>query len=430
MQTVPSMEYADPQQGGALGGYSNYPGVDPSLLQLMGAAKPGPVSPYAKRLDDMAQAITGDPTEYAGALSSANKNYDKAVMAKKAAIQRAMDRLSGLSSGQVNLPLLAAGAAGLRPAPDPAASIGNSFSAAAEQIQKQRETERAIASALGNLDIEGADTDISGANAQQTHLEQRLRLADTAENQAGAVQARSDLAHARTQAGVLQYAGRIGAAQIQGNKGRYKFIGNDPNNPTIGQYLDQVDGTTKAGPAATGGGHGGAQSVYEQKRTAWLALNPRDFAGALDYAAGHRGMTEEQKRFSALSLAQKELGANSDEDTLNNRAAEIYGTLGGGDFQQPKPKEKPGFWSNMFGGGDEDDAAPAPAPAAKAPLAAPARPAAPAPQAGHQPAAPRMSPAEVQQSLANARAAIKKNPLAHDTIVQRLKAAGIDPTGL
>ena len=401
MTTVPSMSYmggngGGPGSGGAL---SYMPGVDPRLLALMNNTSAGPVSPYAKQLSDTSAAILGDPSDVAGALSSSKTNYDKAVQSKMTAINRAMGVLSGLDVGQSNLPLMAAAAGALQPTRTGSIgeTIGNSMSAAVPQIEKQRQVQEEMAARIANLGISEGDTGIAGAQGDEGFLEKRLGLANQTANEAGQIQARSDLAHANLQRGVLQYAGRIGAADVNANKNRYQYLGIDANDPTVGRYLDKSTNQVMAGPAVA---RPAAPSAAEYKYNIWLKNHPGDTAGALDFSSGHRTMPPEQMRAAALRQAQQELGTGADPKDVDSRARDIYGTISGG-FDGPAPA----------------------APPAAAPAVTPAPSTTPPP-------AHKMSQDDINQSIANARAAITKNPQAKTVIIQRLKAAGIDTSGL
>lgn len=332
---VPSMAYMAPNGNGALSLNAQQPnytqGVDPTGILALMNAPPGPESPYARKLSDASDALMGDPKDIAGALDTSRGNYDKAVAGKMTAINRAMARLSGLGQGQVNLPLLAGAAGALQPSGSLGQTLGNAFNAAIPQIEKQRAIERQLAGSMDNLDVAGADTGIDGARGDEGFLEKRIDLADKYASQAGNVQNRADLNNARTRQSVLQYAGRIGAADISANKNRYQFIGSDPQDPMIGRYLDKSTGNTVAGPAATGTGAGAtAGGVAKWKYNMYLASHPGDSAGALDYVAGHKNLTPQQMRSSALSLAQKELGVGADPEEINTRAQQIYDSVNSG----------------------------------------------------------------------------------------------------
>ena len=344
---TPSMAYVAPNGGGALSmnapAPSYMPGVDPTLLALMNAP-PGPESPYARRLADASDALIGDPTETAGALDSARSNYDRAVQGKMSAIQRAMARLTAVPQGQSNMPLLAAARGALQPTRTGSIgeTIGNAIGAAMPEVEKQRQVERQLAGTLGYLDVENANTDIQGAQGDEGFLEKRLGLADKFATQAGNVQNRADMANYRTRQSVLQYAGRLGAAQIGANKNRFKFLGNDPQDGSIGRYMDQTNGQVYAGPAARGGSGSGNGGVSEWRYNIWLQNHPGDTAGAEDYAAGKRSLSPEKIRAGALSQASRELGVGADKDAINSRAEEITqmvqgGFDNGGDGGTPAP---------------------------------------------------------------------------------------------
>jgi hypothetical protein len=128
-----------------------------------------------------------------------------------------------------------------------------------------------------------------------------------------------------------------------------------------GQFEKQ-EGGPKGLMRPTGTGRGGAGSVYEQKRTAWLEVHPGDIRGALDYAAGRSAklMTPAEIQKSAISQAQRDYTAISltgpptdpatgkpvDPQTwMNNRAREIAGELTTANAQPatpPAPAAGPG----------------------------------------------------------------------------------------
>lgn len=336
----PAMQYYGGQQPqGALSSQPIFPGVDPSILDMMyGSA--GPESPYAKQLYETSRDIMGEPKEISGALSSANKNYDQAVEQKKNAIQMAMSRLSALQAGQTtNLPLMAGAVGALQPTRTGSIgeTIGNSFAAAIPQIEKQRQIEEGLAQTLSDYGIAGAETGIAGAQGDVTNLDTRLRIADTMANQAGQIQGRQDLITARNRAGVLQYAGRIQSADINANKNRYQYLGNDPQDGTVGRYLDKTTNQVFAGPAVAKQ----QPPAAEWKYNIWLKNHPGDTAGAEDFAAGHRTMPPEQMRAAALRQAQQELGVGADKASVDSRAQELYGEISGGFGGQPAPAPAP-----------------------------------------------------------------------------------------
>lgn len=300
-----------------------FPGVDRNLLTLM-QTPPGPESPYARRLHETSQALIGEPEEIAGALQSSRRRYDDAVRGKMTAIGRAMDTLSGANRRPENLPALAAAAALLQPTGSIGESIGRAFSATGDKIEQQRAIERQVAGALGRYGIDQADAEMEGAKGDEGFLQKRVSMAQQMENQAGTVQNRSDLNAQRGRQNVLQYAARIGAAELSKDRNRWQFIGNDPKDQTVGVYLDKTTGQKVMGPAA------GARGAAEWRYNAWLAAHPNDTAGALDYAAGRRRMSPEQVRASAVSMATRQLGIGADSEEVDERAKEIAESIMGG----------------------------------------------------------------------------------------------------
>lgn len=381
-------------QGGGAGGY----GSDPSTMaMILGAAGSAPPSPLVQSLMDSASELYGKPGEMVGALNSSRTRYNSAVSDKMAAINRAYSLLASMDPsgpGRTNLPLLAASAGLLQPTRTGTIgeSIGNAASGANTAIDHQREIERALAQAMGNNDIEGGSTEIEGATGDNAMLNQRYGNADRMMGQAAQAQGREDLAHARMYGSALQYKGRIDAATINGNKNRWKFIGNDPGDPTVGRYLDQSDPSglsVMAGPAA--GAKPTAAGASEWKYKAWLASHPGDTAGALDFVSGHRRMDPAEIHKFSRGEAQRELGQGADEADIAALADKIEQSFGA--------------------------------------AAAPAGGGAPGPGGASGPTPQKLTADEIKQSLANARAAIAAGK-PKEPIIARLKAAGIDTSGL
>ena len=102
--------------------------------------------------------------------------------------------------------------------------------------------------------------------------------------------------------------------------------------PSVGAF-DPASGTvTPTGVEGYGRGYGGAagsgrMSVYEQKRQAYLSVNPGDTAGALEYASGRKRLSPADEMKLATQIAKYELGgtmqAMTNPGLIQNRANEI-----------------------------------------------------------------------------------------------------------
>jgi hypothetical protein len=399
-QTTPAPYYGPPAGGGALS--SMYGPIDP---YAMGDSFPlpseAPSSPYIEGLYRTGQELIGEPGTDTSPLAQYRQikaSRDAAVAQKMAAITRAMSFLSNTQGGdRSNLPLMLASAGLLQPTRTGTIgeSIGNAASAAVPEITRQREIERQLASGMGQLGIEGADVPLQAVSADEADLQNRIRLGEEFGSAAARAQAQADMAHARLATGYLTYKGRIDSAALMNNRNRWKFIGNDPNDPSVGRYIDQNDPSglsVVAGPAA--GGKPAAPSAGEWKYNVWLKNHPGDTAGAEDFVSGRRKVPPEQLRAWARADAEKELGLGADPDDLNSKTSEIYGFLtspSGGGAAPPS------------GGGQPSPAAP--------------------------PTTPGLSPDQVKQSLDNARKAIAAGK-PRDAVLRRLRDAGIDTSGL
>lgn len=329
----PSMGYYNP--GGALSfgspppataaGFAGY-GLDPQTMAML-YGTPGPQSPYSKKLDEASAQVLGDPSAIGGALSNSQGKYDSAVQDKLTAIKRASDLISG-TSGTSNTPLMKF-AAGLSSSPWIGTALGNAFGSSADEINKQREMERLIAEKTGNLGIEGADTEMGAALEDQGATEKKLSIAGQLENQAGNIQNRADIANSRNRQSLLQYAGRISAAEIAADKNRYDIKGltQDGQNSVV---LDKTTGETKLGPPIQlkSGGAGGG-NVSQWKYNMWLAAHPGDNAGALDFVAGHKKMSPQDQYKYARSEAAKELGTGADEQDIVDLTGKIVTSMSG-----------------------------------------------------------------------------------------------------
>ncbi|MBK8200429.1 MAG: hypothetical protein IPK75_18935 [Acidobacteria bacterium] len=86
--------------------------------------------------------------------------------------------------------------------------------------------------------------------------------------------------------------------------------------------------------AGAGPNGGGRQSVFEQKRAAWLAVHPGDEQGALDYSAGRKTMSPADEMKAATQIATNEarsLLRPPSGNYVKDRADEIVrGWRGGG----------------------------------------------------------------------------------------------------
>jgi hypothetical protein len=162
--------------------------------------------------------------------------------------------------------------------------------------------------------------------------------------------------------------------QVEENLPKNRFTpgyGIDPatGQQVMGSYSTDKDGNAifhanqpmfpRGAGSAMGGGHAGG--VYEVKRQAYLAVHKGDEQGALEYASGHKSMSDTDVQKAAAQLAQKD--------------AATEGVMG----QKYKPyiEERTKFWSEALRHGSQ--AAAAPQQAAPAQQPAPTQSAAPAP---------------------------------------------------
>ncbi len=341
-QVNPAMQYFNP--GGALsaqpGGYDNPMaafGLSPTLA--------GPQSPYAKKLDEAASQVLGDPSTYSGALAKSQDDYDTAKNSKLAAIKRAAALISG-SKGTANTPLMAFASGLMGNAGTFGTALGQAFGAAYPEIQKQREQERLINTQLGNLDIAGADTEMAGALQEQNSMDKRFDMAGRMENYAAGAQGRADADLTRRLISSNSAAARISAAQIAADKNRYRPTNQVTEDGHYAIYLDTHTGQNVLGPAVMPkvGGAGGVP-VFELKRRAWLAVHEGDDAGALDFANGHRSLSDQEMMRSAQTLALRDLGPGSDKEDIDARAGEYFEGMKhppGSDKPAPAAGGKPG----------------------------------------------------------------------------------------
>ncbi len=111
-------------------------------------------------------------------------------------------------------------------------------------------------------------------------------------------------------------------------------------DPRTGRTSDSAGNPVAPGTFAGKPGSSGKTSVFEQKRQAYLTINPGDERGALDYASGSKRMSPQEIRVKSIAAAQKMI-ANmpvppKDPVAETNRlAAEIEKRLAGG-FEEKK----------------------------------------------------------------------------------------------
>lgn len=154
-----------------------------------------------------------------------------------------------------------------------------------------------------------------------------------------------------------------------------------------GQTMQPIDAGTKLTfkPAGSAGG------VWAAKKEGWLHVHPGDEQGALEYAGGHKAMSEPEMRKAAIGMAQKDV-AEGRADNVPETAAKYEQLLKQG-FGGGATPATPAAPSSPAATPPAAAPQPGPAPAPSIPTSqnpAPGRtaaPAAPAPPAGVPPQA-------------------------------------------
>lgn len=161
------------------------------------------------------------------------------------------------------------------------------------------------------------------------------------------------------------------------NQGQWRDLGPTPaNSPQQGSVImNAKTGEMKVVPQEidrTKGGNAGGVTAW--KYNTWLAAHPGDHEGALQYAGGHKGMTDQDITKAALNFARGDLkddpSTGADRDKLIRDRAEQYADLIKKGFTPPTQAGT----AAVTGQAPGQPAAPA-APAQPAPAAQPAQPA-------------------------------------------------------
>lgn len=285
------------------GDYSN-PAAGFMNQYMMGLPQgdPGgaPPSALTQQLLEMSNRVMPSDDQFTGALSSVQSAREKAVADKMAAIDRASAVLKGLNNG-LNVPLMKyAGAIG-RPGPF-INNIGASADAYADATVAERERQQQMANSMLNLDVTRAGLPEQAAQQNIEDIYAREKMATTAAQDAAMSQYRDNSAAARIFAAKAQMAGRLGTADIQASKGRWKYIGQSPSDPNTGVYQDTQTGDTKFGP--------GAQQMHTtafQQRYEIAKKLTDDPAQAYNLAIGKTPITDQALQQSASKLATEQL---------------------------------------------------------------------------------------------------------------------------
>lgn len=349
---------------------------------------------------------------------------DSASRAKAARIQQAMAILQGTKDGQnVNLPLLAWSSAMGLPTKSGnfSESLANAGNAAIPVLQNQRQVDMANAAAMGKLGIDEASVGLENSKSDIDDYWKRIATADRAASNAAITQSRTDTARLRedglNRRAQIAAGARITVADINSQKGQWTYLGPDPDDPTIGRYMNKSTGSTNEGPPVspkTSQGQDPAR-VREAKELIKQKVAP-DFGTA--YAMVRSGVNDANtfqrlvqaekaillKSPASFGLAPAELETMARENVVARRSA----------------------------------AAGSPPPAGAVPGAPAQAPQAPAPQAPAlgqpQPQAPQQAPqqqgrAPTPAELDSARKAIEQgaDPAA---VKRRMIENGINPSGL
>lgn len=179
----------------------------------------------------------------------------------------------------------------------------------------------------------------------------------------------------------------------RGTTPSYSYVGTAPGTD-LPVVVDRHTGQMVLSNQPIAAKPSAAVNNFQQKRDAWLQVHPGDNDGALQYAQGKRNPNPTQ----VMEMAQTQ---------ANRQLANL--TLAGATFKDPEAWLRNQTSKNyqILSGNAALPAAPATAPNAP----------------------PKLSASDVQQSIANARAAIKAGK-DRTVILQRLKAAGINTAGL
>lgn len=351
---------------------------------------------------------------------------DAASAKKMSAINTAIARLQP-APDQVNLPLLAAMGKFLQPTRTGSfgESIGNAAEAAVPAIAQQRQVQRQNAVQEGQLGIEAAGIPLEQANMNEQDLMNRLKIGEGFGTAASTASYRDALAEQRERSADLAYqraiqvagigaASRQGVADTRANTPDWQYLGNDPDNPKNGVYLNKRTlETTNTGPAVAGKNAAGAGADPARIREANALVKNNvapDFstaysmvrAGVSDAGSWQREVESAKKTListpAGMQMAPEDLEANARAIVISRAQA------------QPAKVAQPIATPTQGSATPSPGATPAAAAAAAATAAAKLRPLAP-------------------DELAHARAVIQQGA-DPEAVKKTLQNRGIDPSGL
>ena len=364
-----------------------------------GGATLTPPPPYQRgpALQNLDKISTDLAAQYSpSALQAAQLRANQALDWKRQRINDAMTNLSKVGAnapGAVNLPMLMAGSAMLRPTFGGfAASLGNAGQAAGEVIGQQRNIDMETALKNAQLGISEADVGVeqqtgdlnfgekmldlsmkAGEQATRTEAyEQAARERDYAAYLRGnaTVQAAKERANAQRDVANIQSNWQIDRNDLMANKNRYRPLNRNNADGTASLYLDTTTGQTITGPPL--------QSTAQRGQTAMLA-------DELMHTTDTNGQPLARNTLEALQLIRDPNLAAKHADAINGARERLAQTQAQYDpmFQndQAGAIKK---WRKFYGLPETPTPVTAPAPgAAPAP-----KPGAPAAAAGQIPQAP------------------------------------------
>jgi hypothetical protein len=212
------------------------------------------------------------------------------------------DYFTRLQKNPLALALLTGGLSMMSAASRPGATVGGAFGEGA-------------LSGVNAVYGERAAEEQRALDAIKAQHEGALQDSEAAEHNANAGAIPIKAAADTTTAGAN--ATRAAADATKADKGHFGNLvagtGIDPGTGKTVPGVWQADlngGPPRFTPGATltgKPGGGAANSVFAQKTAAWLALHPGDQKGALDYAGGHKQLSDTDLSKSAYTLAESEL---------------------------------------------------------------------------------------------------------------------------
>ncbi len=393
MTPMPNYGALSPQYGGGTP-YSPY-GVYPYPPVMGGDEQP---SDYARNLYEQSQQISqagGGPLQR---LQELKARRDQAAQARIDAIRKAQAILSSAGRGPENLPGLMYANGLLSQGMTPGAALGVAGDNAARAIQYQRGLDYQRALQEGRLEQEAGNVPWEATQAEESAFERQMGMSERS-GQAGAyADARDAMAKSRRDAAMLSAWSRIEASKQQAAARRYA-----------------ADATVRAHSMV---GAGSFEKLVTDQEKILSANNPNMSPEQLEATARYNVLRMAQNdpgalaqqdwdRFAAMNPEGKVFntdGSEADKKKWLSDRADAYGRAATpqGPQEVYTPSAPPGF-----GGGQAQQPQGAPQGQGQA----------------------KLSQQEIAASLANARAAIAKGA-DRNAVIQRLRQAGIPPTGL